>query len=215
MLKNRKYKPGMEFNGIVVLEQRATGIWLCRCPCGREWVAKVSSVAKGRTRSCGHKDCDWRKRAATRGIRSNAYRAWISAVPRCERWSDFSHFLADMGEAPKGHELQIIDKSKPYSPDNCRWANPMQLGCHRRNNHWLTLDGITLHLTEWARISGILPQTISERFSRGWDVAEALTTPVRAMRGNHYPAWRLNTELLRERASLNFQNRDVASPHTV
>lgn len=37
-------------------------------------------------------------------------------------WKDFNVFLADMGEAPSGHQLDRRDTLQGYSKDNCRWV---------------------------------------------------------------------------------------------
>lgn len=50
----------------------------------------------------------------------------------CHRWSDFSAFLADMGERPEGMTLDRIDGSKGYSKDNCRWASAKEQAENRK-----------------------------------------------------------------------------------
>lgn len=39
----------------------------------------------------------------------------------CERWLDFKNFLEDMGEKPEGSRFTRIDKTKPFSKENCYW----------------------------------------------------------------------------------------------
>lgn len=49
----------------------------------------------------------------------------------CERWQNFSDFLADMGERPSlAYSIDRIDGSRGYEPCNCRWATTKE---QRRN----------------------------------------------------------------------------------
>ncbi len=97
----------------------------------------------------------------------------------CDRWRDsFENFLADMGPRPsEQHSIDRIDNNGNYEPGNCRWATKKQQLHNLRRNHFMTFNGETLVMAEWARRIGATPQGIIARLNNGWSDERALGTP--------------------------------------
>jgi hypothetical protein len=90
----------------------------------------------------------------------------------------FKNFLTDMGPRPSpDHTIDRIDGDYGYTPENCRWATRREQALNRINTHWITFQGKTLCLTEWAKEIGIYAGSLSNRLKRGWPIEKALTTP--------------------------------------
>lgn len=92
-----------------------------------------------------------------------------------ERWRSFNNFLADMGPRPPGTSLDRRDGSKGYSPDNCRWATILEQSRNRRDNRFITAQGKTLCIAEWAELTGITQTAITQRLIAGWSEEEAVS----------------------------------------
>lgn len=122
--------------------------WLCRCECGVEKRVRQPHLRSGRSKGCV--SCGNTKHGLWK---HELYETWLSMKDRCNnpnnssyQWygkrgikvcddwnNDFSVFLNDMRERPKGYTLDRIDNNKGYSVDNCRWVDPSTQAFNKRN----------------------------------------------------------------------------------
>lgn len=94
----------------------------------------------------------------------------------CSEWRDsFESFLRDMGDRPKGTSLDRRDNNGPYSPQNCRWASPVEQHRNTRLNHQLEAFGKCQTLAEWSQETGVTSDVLCRRLQRGWPVEKALS----------------------------------------
>lgn len=98
----------------------------------------------------------------------------------CERWHDFTSFLADMGECPaRSMTLDRKENSKGYEPGNCQWATQAAQNKNRSHCVQLTFNGITQNASDWAALVGITPNALNQRLYLGWSIERALTQPLK------------------------------------
>ena len=101
----------------------------------------------------------------------------------CKKWKDFKNFLKDMGEVPKGYQIDRINNDGNYCKSNCRWVTPKQNSRNTRKNRLITFNGETRCLAAWAEKIGINTNTLHARIGRlNWPIKKALTTPVKKRR---------------------------------
>jgi hypothetical protein len=103
----------------------------------------------------------------------------------CARWQiSFQAFLDDVGPRPTGGRrhftLDRIDNNGPYEPNNVKWATFQENLNHTRSNRWLTYDGRTQTVAQWAREYNLTHNALLMRLRSGWDLHRALTEPVSA-----------------------------------
>lgn len=174
----------------------------CTCECGNEKIVLLKDIRSGSVKSCGclHDTLPIKHGQASNDKRSLTYRSWSnirrrclnpnaheydsyggSGIRICDRWSEFSAFLEDMGERPSvRHSIdRYPDQEGNYEPGNCRWATPKQQGRNRNNNRMLTFNGETMCLSEWAEKIGMSAAALKCRLDIcGYTIEEALTFPV-------------------------------------
>lgn len=133
-------------------------------------------------------------------IKTRAFQSWkamkirISLRPEYAdvsidpRWMDFKVFYAEMGDRPPGTTLDRIEGSKGYCADNCRWATPLEQTLNRCVTRYLTINGTTRPLSEWAKSIGVSRRTMHHRMAAGWTddqlLSPASKTSLRVKRGN-------------------------------
>ena len=199
-------KPGDRFGRLTVV--RASHVnkhrkrtYECLCDCGETAIVEGVKLRNRRTKSCGCLRRDTLAEVGRNnrthghtakdvGLATPTYRTWISMHSRvksdphymkytvAKEWEDFETFLADMGERPKGKTLDRINNEDGYHPANCRWATLSEQCNNRSTSRWLTHDGETMLLAEWADRLGLKYHTLHKRLEKGWSIERALTTPL-------------------------------------
>ena len=111
----------------------------------------------------------------------------------CEEWREsyqtFYEWAVQSGYK-EGLQIDRIDNSKGYCPENCRWADKVTQENNKTTNRWVDLNGETHTLAEWARIYPIKPATLRQRLNKGWSPELALTAEL----GHREPKQKKETE---------------------
>lgn len=186
----------------------------CLCDCGNVKEIANSCLKSGDTVSCG---CYHFERLRTDNLvhghnrkrqRTRTYEAWLHARNRClnpndtryasyggagvkfcERWNDFSVFLADLGECPPGLTLDRWPNPKGnYEPGNCRWATWLQQA--RNKGPFYEFQGVRACLSELCERFNLPYRLLQGRMRRGWSFEQAVSLPVGTflephLRGRH------------------------------
>lgn len=98
----------------------------------------------------------------------------------CDEWMDkkeghsnFQKWAVENGWE-EGRSIDRIDVNGNYEPSNCRWATPEEQANNRRNNNYITINGVTKTTSEWARQIGISQNAFTGRINSGWTGEELL-----------------------------------------
>src|SRR5262249_7878093 len=176
----RRDLTGQQFNRWTVIRYHANvpqTMWFCRCSCGTERAVRASALLRNGSKSCGClKDEVAKTTFLKHGMyKTSEYRIWQAMCARCTRptypmfkyyggrgisvceaWlKSFENFYRDVGPRPPGYQLERKDNNGPYSPENVVWADRYTQNRNKRSNRFLTFQGRTMILTDWAKEIGI------------------------------------------------------------
>ena len=184
---------GVKFGRLTAISPKRTrtGLygWKCKCSCGKEVVVRTSDLTNGHSTSCG---CLRKEVHSTHNLsKTLPYDTWTSMLRRCNNpndkdyinygargitvcseWLSYPNFYKwtlDNGYA-KGLTIDRINNEKGYSPENCRLVTMREQQQNRRNSIIVTLDGVTLPLTEVGRRFKIHYQTLYYRYKNNRDL---------------------------------------------
>ena len=198
-------------NNAVLLERINGRLWKIQCACGNEFVAQPSSCS-GRCRKCGydylssvqtiHGESPSEDKKASR-----LYRIWLGIKQRCtntntsdyayygkrgisvcNEWLDYTAFKTWALSNGYSDNLTIdrIDVNGNYEPDNCRWITQKEQCRNKRTNSFITYNGQTKTLAEWAEITGIKYHTLKNRINKyGFSIEDAFTIPAYCGNNQH------------------------------
>ena len=104
----------------------------------------------------------------------------------CDEWCNNFQAFYDWAmangynpEAKRGEcTIDRIDVNGNYEPSNCRWVDSYVQANNTTKNRVFTINGTSHTVAEWARICGINYHLLRNRLRHGWDIEEAITTPV-------------------------------------
>lgn len=183
-------------------DKRGKSRWECRCECGNIKTILADSLVSGKTKSCGcyRKETAPRNNPAKHGMsRTRLWTIWCGMKSRCyypkniaykdyggrgirvcDEWlHDFVSFLNWSMKNGYAENLTIdrIDCNGNYDPSNCKWSTYEEQENNRRDTVFLSISGINLPVSEWARKVGISAATLRWRMKNGWRENEILMRP--------------------------------------
>lgn len=180
-------------------------VWRCRCACGTEkYIRSTDLKRKHGNKSCGctrgqERGAQLRTHGESYKGATPEYKIWCLIRERCNnannpafkyyggrgitvclRWQErYDAFLEDMGRRPSAkHSIERKNNNGNYEPGNCVWATRLEQAANKRNNHYIEVNGETVHLSELARQHGLKQPTLRMRLKMGWTLERALSTPV-------------------------------------
>lgn len=184
---------GHVFERLTVVEMapgklRRSRLWKCICQCGNVKVTSSHMLRTGHAKSCGclnvekystprkHGACNtpeytaWKdmKRRCFNEHASNYRRYGERGISICERWLDFSNFLADMGPRPSSEmSIERVNNDGNYEPGNCIWATAFVQANNTCRNRYLEIDGRRQTVSQWALERGLDRGIVRRRLDRG------------------------------------------------
>lgn len=188
---------GQKFGRLTVLREvsnstykHRSAMWECLCDCGKVIVTQGAALRNGHTKSCGCYIIDRNKELFTTHGESGTrlYQTWADMKSRCNNpshksymnyggrgigyyheWDDFEKFRDYALTHGYSDDLTIerADVNKGYEPGNITFIPVEEQPLNRRNSIYLTHNGVTKTLGQWASEFGINRGTAWFRYMDG------------------------------------------------
>ena len=180
---------------LIRIEPKVGRFWECICECGKTFEASTSALNK--RKECPACAATRRKEESIKQLTTHGkskeylHKVWISMRRRCtcKTDTDYKYYgargisvcpewdkdylafrewaIASGFEEGKGLTIDRIDCKGNYTPENCRWLTMREQAKNRRTTHWLTINGETLCVKDWAKRIGKSPSSIHRIIKKG------------------------------------------------
>lgn len=174
---------------------RGRSKWECVCSCGSKGLVPLCDLRSGKSKSCGcyaalrSAECNTThgEGSTNKARRVREHGIWLSMLDRCrnpktkrwhryggrgirvcDRWLDYSNFLADMGRCPEqDSSIERINNDGDYEPGNCIWAPARVQNRNTCRNKHVVIGGEKLTITDACLKFGVNKQRVWDRVRRG------------------------------------------------
>lgn len=201
-------EPGKKYGHLTALSfshinKKGHQMWWFECDCKDHTKKQIvaSFVLTGHTTSCGCRANDGHNNYRHGLCRDRIYRIYHHMIercykPSCKEYKNYGErgvkvcdewresFLAfNKWAIENGYKdnltIDRIDVNGNYEPSNCRWTTQKIQQNNRRNNHIITIDGVSHTISEWGEITGVGCDNIYARLKLGWDEKRAVFQKVK------------------------------------
>lgn len=180
--------------------------WVCQCECGNKKTVRSDVLKRGQTQSCGclrdeksainviknhkHKQSgtrlyhEWQhiKYRCNNPNSKNYSRYGGRGIKICEEWNNSFETFRDWA-LTNGYSdnltIDRIDVNGNYEPSNCQWIVLAEQMHNRTTTIWVTHEGKTQNLTQWADELGFNRGTLNSRYNRSGMRPPELFNPVK------------------------------------
>lgn len=200
---------GQRIGHLLVIEYAGSkhnlAMWKCLCDCGKTVIVPGAYLRAGHTNSCGanvhrkkHGGVNEKLYGVYRAMLQRCYNANNSqyddyggrGITVCDEWKDSYISFRDWAFTngyreevlPNGLNKWTIDRinvNGNYEPNNCRWITCQEQQFNKRDNVYITYNGETKTAKEFSIQYNISPDVLWQRLKHGWEVNEAIETPVK------------------------------------
>ncbi len=173
-------------------------MWDCVCECGTRRAVRGNDLRLGKSVSCG---CSLVENPTARkhgAAGSHLYKVYYGMKARCynpnnknykhyggrgieicKEWQSFEAFAewADKSGYAEGLTIERKDVNGDYCPQNCCWITQREQTWNKRNTVYITAQGETKTLLEWAKQLDVPASMLKSRQARGWTDEEIISIP--------------------------------------
>jgi hypothetical protein len=100
----------------------------------------------------------------------------------CDEWRNSFEVFREWALSTGYNDTLTIERKendKGYCPENCEWATPYEQSNHTSRNIYITYDGRTQTVSQWAKEIGIGVNTLRMRWKAWHDADRCFNAPIR------------------------------------